>query len=103
MERAHSRGFRQFSNLFQRYWYNPVAQAPTPCGAAGTGTYTYGLNDFRKGICCNSSVYPVFKDDKHFNNWNCSVLSQARAHDLSDVFNSTFVPSTAESILLFKA
>jgi len=83
--------------------YNPVAQAPTPRGATGTGTYTYGLNDFRKGICRNSSVYPVFNDYKHFNNWNRSVLSQARAHDVSDVFNSTFVPSTAWSILLFKA
>jgi hypothetical protein len=95
--------FYSFRTSSSAIGYNPVAQAPTPRGAAGTGTYTYGLNDFRKGIRRDSSVYPVFKDDKHFNNWNRSVLSQARAHDVSDVFNSRFVPSTAESILLFKA
>jgi hypothetical protein len=95
--------FDSFRTSSSAIGYNPVAQAPTPRGAAGTGTYTYGLNDFRKGIRRDSSVYPVFKDDKHFNNWNRSVLSQARAHDVSDVFNSRFVPSTAESILLFKA
>jgi hypothetical protein len=93
--------FDSFRTSSSAIGYHPVAQAPTPCGAAGTGTYTYGLNDFRKGIRRNSSVYPVFKDNKHLSNWNCSVLSQAP--DVSDVFNSRFVPSTAESILLFKA
>jgi len=95
--------FDSFRTSSSAIGYNPVAQAPTHCGAAGLGTYTYGLNDFRKGIRRNSSVYPVFKDNKHFSNWNRYVLSQARAHDVSDVFNSRFVSSTAKSILLFKA
>jgi hypothetical protein len=103
MEQLTQEDFGSFRTSSSAIGYNPVAQAPTPRGAAGTGTYTYGLNDFLKGIRRDSSVYPVFKDDKHFNNWNRSVLSQARAHDVSDVFNSRFVPSTAESILLFKA
>jgi hypothetical protein len=95
--------FDSFRTSSSAIGYNPVTPAPVARGAAGTGTYTYGLNDFRKGIRRDSSVYPTLKDDKHFNNWNRSVLSQARAHDVSDVFDSTFVPSTSESVLLFKA
>jgi hypothetical protein len=63
----------------------------------------YGVSDFKQGICRVTNAYPVLNDNKHFNNWNRSVISQARAHDVSDVFDSGCTPETAEEKKLFKA
>jgi hypothetical protein len=35
--------------------------------------------------------------------WNRSVISQARAHDVSDVFDTGYTPETEEEKQLFKA
>jgi len=42
-------------------------------------------------------------DDKHFNNWNNSVISQAHAHNVSDVFDTGYTPETEEEKQMFKA
>jgi len=63
----------------------------------------YGVSDFKRGICRNTNAYPVLTDDKHFNNWNRSVISQARAHNVSDVFDTGYTPETEEEKQLFKA
>jgi len=49
----------------------------------------YGVSDFKQSIRRDTNAYPVLNENKHFNNWNCSVISQARAHDISDVFDTS--------------
>jgi len=77
-----------------------VGSGASPRPAVSTATYT--AHDFKKSICRDTNAYPVLKDDKHWNNWNRSVISQARAHDVSDVFEPTYVPSTIDGATLFK-
>jgi len=68
----------------------------SPRPAISTATYT--AHDFKKSICRDTNAYPVLKDDKHWNNWNRSVF----LHDVSDVFDRTYVPSTIDGATLFK-
>jgi len=63
----------------------------------------YGVSDFKRGIRCDTNAYSVLNDDKHFNNWNRSVISKARAHNISDVFDTGYTPETEEEKQLFKA
>jgi hypothetical protein len=77
-----------------------VGSGASPRPAVSTATYT--AHDFKKSIRSDTNAYPVLKDDKHWNNWNRSVISQARAHDVSDVFDRTYVPSTIDGATLFK-
>lgn len=56
-----------------------------------------------RGICRDTNAYPVLNDDKHFKNWNHSVISQSRAHDVSDVFDTQYTPATEEEKQLYKA
>jgi len=77
-----------------------VGSGASPRPAVSTATYT--AHDFKRSIRRDTNAYPVLKDDKHWNNWNRSVISQARAHDVSDVFDRTYVPSTIDDATLFK-
>ena len=43
------------------------------------------------------------KDDKQYDNWNRSTVALARSHDVEDVFNESYVPSTIEDAVLFAA
>jgi hypothetical protein len=50
----------------------------------------------------SAALYPVLKDNKHWNNWNCSVLAQAQAHDLKEIFDTTYQLSNKEEKKLFR-
>ena len=64
-----------------------VGSVASPRPDVSTATYT--AHDFKKSIRRDTNAYPVLQDDKHWNNWNRSVILQARAHDVSDVFDRT--------------
>ena len=61
------------------------------------------VTEFRKSIKRDPASYPQLKDQKHWNSWNRSVLAQARTHDVSDVFDITYVPlaTDLEAVELF--
>ena len=58
--------------------------------------------DFEKGIKRDSSLYLTLKDQKHWNNWNQSVIAEARAHDISEVFDTNYIPSNEVEASLFQ-
>jgi hypothetical protein len=58
--------------------------------------------DFKRGIKRNPSQFPILKDDKQWDGWNCSHNAQARAQGVDDVMNSTYKPSTTEVKALFE-
>jgi hypothetical protein len=59
--------------------------------------------DFKRGIKRNPSQFPILKDDKQWDGWNCSHHNaQARAQGVDDVMNSTYKPSTTEVKALFE-
>ena len=49
----------------------------------------------------DASLYATLKDNHHWNNWNRSVIAQAQAHDLKEVFIMEYVPVNDEDIKLF--
>ncbi len=78
--------------------------APTTTSTAGPAAARVtesAATLFKKGIKRDASVYPTLKEQSHFNNWNRSVIAQARAHDISEVFDLNYSPTTAEDIELF--
>ena len=44
----------------------------------------------------------MVKDEKYHDSWNRSFMNQARAQDLSDILDDTYVPRTQKDIELFK-
>ena len=47
--------------------------------------------EFKKGNKRDSSVYPILKDQRSFQTWNRQVVALAREHDVSEIFNTSFV------------
>ena len=60
------------------------------------------INDFKRGIKRDASVYPILKDDKNFDQFNMVLISQARAHGIEEVFDSQYSPKTDEEHQLFQ-
>ena len=58
--------------------------------------------EFKKGIKRDASLYPVLKDNKHWNSWQRAVIAQAHAHDIQEVFDVNYVPRNEEQEELFK-
>ena len=62
------------------------AAAPAPRAAASNTA------EFKKGNKRDPAAYTVLKDIVGWNAWNDSTIALARAHDVIDVFDPTFVP-----------
>src|SRR5687768_13125259 len=59
------------------------------------------VQDFRRGIKRDINLFMTFKDDAAWDNWNRSTIVQARAQDVADILDPTYVPSTTEERDLF--
>ena len=58
--------------------------------------------EFKRGIKRDTSLFPVFKEDKQWDNWRRTTNAQGRAQDVAEVLDSTYTPTTAEDKALFK-
>jgi Reverse transcriptase (RNA-dependent DNA polymerase) len=86
----------------------PVTMGNAPVRRIGdesrpSSTGSTAVANFKKGIKLDHTVYPLLKEQKHWNNWNRSVIAQGRAHDIGDIFNPEFVPASEEEKQLFDA
>jgi hypothetical protein len=72
---------------------NPVVSAPVVQPRSANL-----VSEFNRGIRRDASTYPTLKDQRHWNGWNRAVISQARAHDVSEVFDPTFVPDVNDPV-----
>lgn len=57
---------------------------------------------FKKGIKRDASLFKSFKDDKYWDTWRRHTLAQARAQDVADVLNESYVPVGTEEADLFE-
>ena len=48
--------------------------------------------NFKKSIKRDATLFPTFKDGKHWNNWRRSTLAIARAQDAGDVLDDDYSP-----------
>ena len=78
---------------------------PTPPAPASSSTPFHGpspVDVFKRGIKRDPSVFPTLKDEKLNDQWHRSFANQARAQDISDVLDITYIPSSAVDIALFE-
>jgi hypothetical protein len=80
----------------------PTASTPTPRPASSSTPYdTSPAQMFKRKIKVDATLFPVLKDEKFHDIWHRSFVNQARAQDLSEVLDPTYVPVTPEDINLF--
>jgi hypothetical protein len=71
------------------------ATASTPGTATSTVAApkpTSAVAEFAKGIKHDAASYPMRKEQEHWNAWNRLVIAQARAHNVSEVFDPSYTP-----------
>jgi hypothetical protein len=61
------------------------------------------MHEFRKGVKRDPSLFPILKDEKQWDEWQCSMIAHARAQDVVDVFNPNYVPVTPADRVLLEA
>ena len=80
-------------------------KSSAPSVSSSTFTPSHGpspVDIFKRGIKRDPSVFPTLKDEKLNDQWHRSFANQARAQDLSDVLNTTYVPSSSDQLALFE-
>ena len=89
----------EYSTFLMRFQTGRITLAPPP--PPPTPKAVDPVANFKRGIKRDASLYPTLKDQKHWNNWNRSVIAQARAHDVSEVFDVNYSPNNQDDIALF--
>ena len=59
------------------------------------------VRDFKREIKRDALQFQTFKDNAMWDNWNRCTIAQARAQDIAEVLDHTYIPSTQEDIDLF--
>jgi hypothetical protein len=76
--------------------------AADPAAAVAPPTTDSSITDFRKGVKCSISDYKAFKEDRYFNSWQWHLQTTARSHNVDNVINLNYVPSTPEETSLLE-
>ena len=71
---------------------------PTPTPPTRT---TDPVHEFKRGIKRDVSQFTTLKDDSAWDNWQRGTMAQARAQDVDDVLDPSFVPTSASDKALF--
>jgi hypothetical protein len=79
---------------------NPASAYPSGPGSGNKHTKDL-VADFKKGIKRDANMFPTLKQDKQWDNWQRTVITQARAQDLNDVLDPNFTPIGIEDANLF--
>ena len=56
---------------------------------------------FKRGIKRDPSLFPALKDERFNEQWHRSMVTQARAQDVSEVLDPLYVPLTTDDLNLF--
>ena len=92
--------FDKFWSTNTNMFLSVAIPAPTPPARQPYATDI--VKDFKRGIKRNIGQFPSLKDDNTWDNWNRSTVAQARAQDIIEVLDPTYIPSTADDIQLFE-
>ena len=84
---------------------DPTAQptAPQPTVSTAQSPAQSQLNEFNKGIKRSTSDYIKLKHNKHWAAYYRHLISTAASHGIANTLDSTYVPTSADEIALFKA
>jgi hypothetical protein len=79
----------------------PPTSNVTTKANVNTTQYFSPADMFRRGIKRDASLFPTLTDEKYNDSRHRSFVNQARAQDVSEVLDSTYVPNTPTDIELF--
>jgi hypothetical protein len=79
----------------------PASLAPPPT-TPSTSILRDPLPEFKKGSWHDATLFPILKDEKQWDIYQHTTKAHAESHNLSEVFDDTYVPITPIDILLFK-
>ena len=74
---------------------------PTPTPTPTPSNSNKELESFQRSIKRCPNDYNKFKDDSRWKQWNRHLKATANSHGLTDILNSSFVPTTTDAIDLF--
>jgi uncharacterized pyridoxamine 5'-phosphate oxidase family protein len=74
--------------------------SPSPISSCGSSSFSM-VEQFKKGIKRDPSLFPTLKDEKYNDSWHRSFETQARAQDVYNVLDATYQPRTQEEKDLF--
>ena len=57
---------------------------------------------FKKSIKCDTTVYPILKDERKFDTFETEFLAMVRTHDIEEVFDPNYTPNNLNDTYLFK-
>jgi hypothetical protein len=57
--------------------------------------------EFKRGIKRDITYFTPLKEEKQWDTWQCTTIALARAQDVSEVLEPTYVPTTSEETELF--
>jgi hypothetical protein len=65
-------------------------------------TYTFDpIIEFKKGIRHDALAFSIYKDKKQWDTWEQSTLAKARAQDVAEILDPSYVLTTDSDIALF--
>ena len=75
---------------------------PPSTTSSNTSPYYNPVEQFRRGIKRDATLFPTLKDDKYHDIWHRSFKTQATAQAVSEVLDETYIPTTPDDIALFQ-
>jgi hypothetical protein len=87
----------------------PTSVPPTVTSTGGSSVSQSGgsrttseAENFKRGIKRDKSHYSVLSDEKQWDDWKRSTFATIFAHGCENVISPSYLPTTAEEILVFK-
>ena len=77
-------------------------QASTPSSVVSAPIARTPKENFASGIKKDPEQYPAFKESRFWDSWNRELHAKAALHDVLDVLDGTYVPTTPDAIELFE-
>ena len=89
----------------QRSLLSVRTTSPTPQSSTSSNTpkqQTSPAENFKRGIKKDQSLFPTLKDERFNDAWHRTFENQARAQDVKEILDDTYIPTTPEEIELFE-
>jgi hypothetical protein len=90
-----------YANVSSLSSSSPVPPSGTIMPSPSASRTRDAVFDFKKGIKHDSGSFLMYKDEKQWDTWQCSTMAQARAQDVHEILDTSYLPTSSEDQQLF--
>jgi hypothetical protein len=94
-----TRWFDLDEDTFRTWRTQSTLKTPAPATLPVPSSIS-AISEFRKGVKRSVSDYKPFKEDRFFNSWQRHLKITARSHNVDNVIDLTYAPSTPDEVAL---